>query len=72
MGRGPESGCLERGGLEKWGAKAVEGQKKVWGAKRVRGPKFRVFPFRCLLFSPFFFLSLSLSLGVFSWNFGGV
>ena len=43
--------------------------EKVWGARRVRGPKFRAFFFPSPTTN---FVFLSLSLCVFSLNFGGV
>ena len=61
-GGGPEG----VGGPKGWGARRGGGPKVV-GARRVGGPKFRAFfslPPEISFFLP--------SLGVFSWNFGGV
>ena len=70
---GRVGGGLQGWGPDRWGPRRV-GVQKGWGAeprksgaRRVGGPKFRAF-----FPSPATIFTLFVSLGVFSWNFGGV
>ena len=69
-GWGPEGWGAEprKSGPRKGGAPKGGGAPKSGGPRRVGGPKFRAFLFP---FPPPF-RSFCVSLGVFSWNFGGV
>ena len=64
---GPRKGGAQKGGASKGGAPKCGGSER-WGPRRVGGAKISRFffpfppPFRCFC----------VSLGVFSWNFGGV